>query len=298
MSAQGLILIDKPKGQTSRKVTTIVSKIFREKRAGHLGTLDPMATGLLPILLGKATRLASFLEADEKEYSAQIKLGEATDTMDAEGKIISSAPVPELSSEQLEKILDQFRGEIDQTPPMFSAIWHEGKRLYNLARRGETVAPKPRKITIFEMKLVSFAGTIIDLTVRCSPGTYIRVLANDIGKSIGCGAHLMGLRRLKSGRFSVDKAVELSSLTDENIGQLLIQMDELLAFPKIEVSDDEGYRIRDGNLIPFINPKVSDFPIGSMLQVYSKLCFALCEVVEKEGKIFLRPDKVFPADET
>ena len=151
--------------------------------------------------------------------------------------------------------LQKFTGEIDQHPPMFSAVKHQGQRLYDLARKGEVVETKARKVNIFEIRLDGFDGKTMDVFVRCSPGTYIRVLANDIGKELGCGAHLSGLRRLKSGKFSVDKAVELSILTNENYTQYLIQWEDILGFEKITVPDGEGYKIKDGNLVPLSNAR-------------------------------------------
>jgi len=298
MSVQGLIVIDKPKGLTSRKVTTMVSKIFSEKRAGHLGTLDPMATGVLPILLGKATRLASFLEADEKQYLAKIKLGQATDTLDAEGQITSENPVPEISRENILAVLEKFKGEIEQKPPMYSAVKHQGERLYKLARKGETVETTPRKITIFEITLENFDGTELEITVRCSPGTYMRVLADEIGKAIGCGAHLSGLRRLKSGKFSLDKSVELSKLTPENCRDYLTQIDQILDFEKMEIDDEAGYQIKDGRTIAMQGLSAKNYSSGTMLQVISKPCFAICEIEEKEGRFYLKPIKVFPSEES
>ena len=293
MSVNGLIVIDKPKGLTSRKVTTMVSKIFQEKRAGHLGTLDPMATGVLPILIGKATRLASFLEADQKQYLARVKLGQTTDTLDAEGQITSENPVPQISKEQILAVLGKFQGEIEQKPPMYSAVKHQGERLYKLARKGETVETAPRKIKIFEIMLESFDGTELEIMVCCSPGTYVRVLADEVGKTISCGAHLSGLRRLKSGKFSVDKAIELSMLTPENCRNYMTPMDQILDFEKLEIAEEPGYQIKDGRTIAMEGLAAKKYGPGTVLQVVSKPCFAVCEIEEKDGAFFLKPLKVF-----
>jgi len=297
MNNHGLLLVDKPAGRTSRQVTSIISKICRQKRAGHLGTLDPIATGLLPVLIGKATRLAPFLEADTKEYWAQVRLGQETDTMDSEGMLISEAPVPSLEQEQLISILEKFQGKIEQRPPMYSAIKHQGQRLYDLARKGQTVETKPRKITIFAIRLQNFDGKIIELVVQCSPGTYLRVLANELGKVIGCGAHLSGLRRLKSGRFSVEQAVGLSKLTPENCGQYLIPLEDILVFEKVNIADEDGYKIRDGNSIPLKNIAIGDRPFGTLIQILSTPAFALCEIIEKDSQPFLKPIRVFPSED-
>ncbi len=291
----GLILVDKPAGYTSRQVTSVISKIFRQKRAGHLGTLDPLATGLLPVLIGKATRLAPYLESGDKEYQARVKLGQATDTMDSEGMMLSEKPVPELTVEQVAAVLAGFAGEITQTPPMYSALKHQGHRLYELARKGESVEVKPRQVVIREIRLEQFDGKTIELRVRCGPGTYIRVLANDIGKQLGCGAHLSGLRRLRSGKFSVEDATELSKITGENSGRLLVPLEDILDFEKLTLSREDGYKIRDGMAVPLAG--AGDRPYGTMVQVVSEPAFAVCQVIEKDGAPWLKPEKVFPADD-
>jgi tRNA pseudouridine55 synthase len=296
MNINGLVLLDKPPGYTSRQLTSIVSRLFRQKKAGHLGTLDPMATGLLPVLIGQATRLAPFLESGVKEYWAVIKLGQETDTMDSEGRLISESPVPSLKKEQLFAILDKFQGEIEQRPPMYSAVKHQGRRLYELARKGESVETKPRKVTIFAITLKNFNEKIIELVVRCSPGTYLRVLASELGKTIGCGAHLAGLRRLKSGRFQVEQAVELSKLTPENCMQYLVPLEEILDFDTVRVGDEDGYRIRDGNTIPLKNISAGQKVFGSLIQLISGPAFAICEIIEKDGQPFLKPVRVFPSE--
>jgi len=298
MRPEGLILIDKPQGLTSRKVTNLVSKICREKRAGHLGTLDPLATGLLPVLIGRATRLAPFLESDEKEYLAKIKLGAATDTMDSEGQVSFTAQVPQFDRDKILSVLKKFEGEIEQKPPIYSALKVKGKRLYELARKGEKIETSPRKVKIFEINLENLGPDSIEILVRCSPGTYIRTLADEIGKLLGCGAHLSGLRRLKNGRFSVDNSVELSKLTPENYSDYLIQLTDVLDFQKIELTDEDGYRIKDGITVPLESLDLRNHAPGRLFRVFSKPCFSICEISVKDGQPFLKPLKVFRVDET
>jgi len=288
----GLLLIDKPVGITSRQATTMVSKICSEKTAGHLGTLDPLATGLLPILLGQATRLAHFLEGDSKLYLARIKLGKSTSTMDLEGEELFSAPVPKLSVEEVKEVLKQFTGEIEQVPPMHSALRVKGKRLYDLARQGKEIERKARKIKIFSIELKNFSGDELEILVECSPGTYLRVLADDIGKAFKCGAHLSALRRLRSGRFSLEESVPLDRLTGENFQDYLLPLEDILDFEKIEVADEIGYKIKDGMQIPLKNLGIEK-PAGTLLRVFSKPCFAIAEIVEKQGALVVQPVKVF-----
>jgi len=295
MSADGLALIDKPKGITSRKITTQVAKIFQEKKAGHLGTLDPIATGVIPILLGKATRLAQFLESDQKLYLAEIKLGIATETMDSEGKIISQAKPPDLSNEQVIWVLKKFEGEIFQTPPAYSAIKLKGKRAYQLARRGEKVELKPRKVKIEKIELKNFNGEVMEILVHCQPGTYLRVIADEIGKEIGCGAHLVGLRRLGSGRFSIAQAISPDELLKEDGFKYLIPLEQILELEVISFGGSQGFKIKDGNPIPLrtIGIKKS---LGERFRIFTPNCFAIAEVVEKQGELYLQPLRVFAKD--
>jgi len=296
MSASGLALIDKPLGSTSRKATSQVARIFSEKKAGHLGTLDPLATGLLPILLGPATRLAWFLENAEKQYLAKIKLGQATSTMDLEGEVTFSGPIPEINQDQLIELLKKFVGEIEQKPPMYSAVKHQGKRLYDLARKGEEVERKSRVVKIFALELKKFSGDELEILVTCGPGTYIRVLADDLGKILKCGGHLASLRRLKSGGFSLEQAISLSDLTPENCQSHLIRLEEILDFEKLELSDEDGYKIKDGRSIPLKNFELPNPPSG-LVRIFSSTCFAIAEVTEIQGELLLKPIKVFGREE-
>jgi len=207
----GLLVLDKPKGWTSHDAVERVRRLLRIRRVGHAGTLDPLATGVLVLLIGPATRLAEFLMGHDKRYRATIRLGIRTDTDDAEGRILSERPV-EVSREAFEEALRAFTGEILQIPPAFAAIKQGGERLYAKARRGEPVTPPPRRVRIDALHLVEWNPPWATVEVACSAGTYIRALARDIGERLGCGAHLAELRRLASGPFTLDDAVPWETL--------------------------------------------------------------------------------------
>ncbi len=219
----GIIIVDKEKGMTSHDVVNLVRKRYAIKKVGHAGTLDPGATGVLVLLLGRATKLSGTFLNQEKEYEATMKLGERTDSGDSDGKKISSGEV-DVSEEDIRRAMAGFIGEIEQVPPMISAKQVGGKRLYKLARKGIEVARDPKKVTIKDITVREVDLPFVRFGVICSKGTYIRQLADDIGQRLGCGAYLTELRRLRSGRFSLDEAVPLSDLKkmsreelDENI---------------------------------------------------------------------------------
>lgn len=208
----GILIADKPQGMTSHDVVDFIRRRFGLKKTGHAGTLDPMATGVLVMLLGKATKLSNELMAHDKEYHAEMILGQASDTGDAWGKLEVTDSKIELSSERVHEAFRKFTGEIYQTPPMYSAVKHNGKKLYELARKGITVEVKPRKIKIEKMEITGISLPQIEFKVLCSKGTYIRQLCIDIGLELGCGAHLSKLRRTRSGDFRIEQAVRLDEL--------------------------------------------------------------------------------------
>ncbi|MGQ7262564.1 tRNA pseudouridine(55) synthase TruB [Vreelandella sp. V005] len=212
LPVNGVLLLDKPKGVSSNHALQRVRRLFQAQKAGHTGTLDPMATGLLPICLGEATKFSSHLLEADKVYRTRVELGMITDTGDAEGTIIEQHEVPSLSVDDVEAVLTRFRGDIDQVPPMYSALKHQGKKLYELAREGKHVERAARRVSVYDARLLSFDGTAFELEVSCSKGTYIRTLAEDIGKALGCGAHISQLRRLKTGPFLADAMWTLEAL--------------------------------------------------------------------------------------
>jgi tRNA pseudouridine55 synthase len=221
----GVLLIDKPPEHTSHDVVARLRGILKMKRIGHAGTLDPMATGLLVMLVGKATRLSQYLMSVEKEYTGTIKLGEVTNTQDAEGEIVSTTPVPSLTEDDVRKALNGFLGDQYQIPPMFSAIKIGGKPLYKSARAGEEVEREPRFIRVMSYELTRWESPEIDFRVLCTKGTYVRTLAHDLGQRLGCGAHLKALRRISSGTLNVSRAVtleQLQKMTPSEIEKVLI----------------------------------------------------------------------------
>jgi tRNA pseudouridine55 synthase len=219
----GVFLIDKPIGPTSFRIVQWVRRALQIKKVGHTGTLDPFASGLLIVCAGRpATRVISQLMDGDKVYEAVLKLGVETDTLDVEGIIIAQQPVGEISATDVESCLEGFRGEQLQSPPAFSAVKHEGKALYHYARKGVLIEKEPRRIHIRELRCLSIAAEQLVLRVRCSKGTYIRSLAADIGKRLGCGAHLTALRRLGNGPFAVEEAVSGALLKDTETASALL----------------------------------------------------------------------------
>jgi len=226
----GVLLVDKPKTWTSHDVVAKVRGHFRFKKVGHCGTLDPMATGLLVLVLGRATRLSERLMGDDKAYEGALLLGTTTDTGDCDGQPLETRPVPPLTAEQLLAAMAKFKGDIYQTPPMVSAIKHEGKPLYKLARKGIEVEREPRLIHIYDFRLLKFAPPRVEFRLACSKGTYVRTLAADIGKALGCGAHLAELRRTASGRFKIEDAHPLDEILAqprEKLTQWILPMIEV-----------------------------------------------------------------------
>jgi len=211
-NVHGIILLDKRLGVSSNRALQEVRRLFNANKAGHTGSLDPLATGLLPLCFGEATKVSAMMLDDNKRYQVVVKLGVMTDTGDSEGKVIEQKPVPELTLAEIEQCLQKFTGEIDQVPPMYSALKQNGKKLYELAREGIIVERKARRISIFELKLLNSTTDTLRLDVACSKGTYIRSLAEDIGQKLGCGGSLSGLRRTRSGSFSIEEAVSLEKL--------------------------------------------------------------------------------------
>src|SRR5690625_4489183 len=212
MNTDGILLLDKPLGLSSNQALGRARRALGIRKAGHAGTLDPMASGLLVLCFGQATKVAGYLLEADKRYEATVRLGVSTDSGDAEGAVLESRPVPDFSADEIEAVLDKFRGAIEQTPPMYSALKRKGKRLYELARQGKTVERKQRAVTIHALTLTDFSENELQLTVHCSKGTYVRSLAMDIGRALGCGAHLTALRRAASQPFELAAAVSLDGL--------------------------------------------------------------------------------------
>ena len=228
----GVLLLDKPKGMSSNYALQKARRLYQAQKAGHTGTLDPMATGLLPVCFGEATKFSSHLLEADKVYRARIKFGQVTDTGDAEGTVIREREIPEIAQAELDAVLDRFRGEIDQVPPMYSALKHQGRPLYELARQGIEIERAVRRVTIYNMALLARHSDGIEIEVAVSKGTYIRSLAEDIGEALGCGAHLTALRRLKTGPFTGNAMLDferLEALADQQAREgVLLPVDILL----------------------------------------------------------------------
>lgn len=266
---QGLILIDKPENITSFGAVAKIKRIAGEKRVGHTGTLDPMATGVLPVLLGRATALSGLLLEADKRYTAKVKLGVATDTEDITGNIISETEA-RVTKEQLEGALKHFTGKIMQKPPMYSAIKKDGVRLYKLAREGKNVEVNAREIEIFSLDLITPLNdeNIFEIDVHASKGTYIRSLARDIGEYLGCGACLTELRRTYTGGFSIENCVPLDTLSGENITEHMISEERAVAhLREVSVTEKQAFRFCNGGQLDFDRLKTKDFTDGELVRV-------------------------------
>lgn len=254
----GIILIDKPQGWTSHDVVGKLRGILHERRIGHSGTLDPLATGLLVVFIGRATRAVEFAEADRKEYIAGLRLGMSTDTQDITGRIISKeTDIPD--EPEVRIAIERFRGELEQIPPMYSAVKIGGKKLYELARKGESIERKPRHITIFGLEITGRSDNDYILDVVCSKGTYIRTLCHDIGAALGCGGCMSSLRRTKSGVFSVDNAYTIAEIQEAadrgEEEKLLLPIDILFAgYTKLSVDADSEKKLKNGCIINTSSP--------------------------------------------
>ena len=251
----GILVIDKPAGWTSMDVCAKVRGIFHEKRVGHAGTLDPMATGVLPVFIGRATRAVEFASEGEKEYLAGLRLGQVTDTQDTTGTVLETHPV-DVTLEALEAALEPFRGDIQQIPPMYSAIKRDGKKLYELARAGKEVERPPRPVTIYELEVLEEAPAGFPqeedtwyLRVRCSKGTYVRTLCHDIGQALGCGGCMSALRRTEAAGYTLDQAVTLEELqAGSDPAALLIPVDGCFGeYPAVTIGAEVLKKAKNGS---------------------------------------------------
>jgi tRNA pseudouridine55 synthase len=248
----GVLVVDKPKGITSFDVVSEVRRAVGVKKVGHTGTLDPMATGVLPVCIGDATKIAQFITEATKAYDAVVRLGATTDTLDAEGQVLETKPVPPMSRSVIEAALQPFRGTFAQVPPMYSAVKVGGKRLYELARAGEEIERAARQVTTYELALRDFSADELQLSVTCSKGFFVRTLAAEVGQALGCGAHLCGLRRTKSGPFTLGQALPLAEVQalGRGVAARLVGLDEALTdLPGLVVTAAEAGRVRHGGVV-------------------------------------------------
>ena len=293
----GILNVSKPLGITSHDVVDRVRKASGIRRVGHAGTLDPAASGVLLVCLGKATRVSEYLLEGKKRYDTQIRLGISTDSGDSEGKVIYEAPEVKTTREQIEQALSFFRGQIEQIPPMHSAIKHKGSPLYKLARRGVHVERTPRLVEVYDLELSAWTPPSLRLTVECSKGTYIRALARDLGERLGTGAHLQSLVRLASGPYTLDKAIPLSTVEESFAKgywrQILHPLDEaVLHYEAIIVNQEEEKKIRHGQRVKGLEP-----PNTPLCRAYSSSGgFIALLRYDQERKVW-QPRKVFDLDE-
>ncbi len=252
----GILLLDKPSGITSNEALQQVKRLFFAKKAGHTGSLDPLASGVLPICMGEATKVSAFLLGADKCYEVRCQFGVKTATADAEGEVISTRPVEDYSDERIEAVLDQFRGPIEQIPPMYSALKHEGQRLYKLARQGVEVEREPRPVDIHELTVTARGDDWLDIFVHCSKGTYVRTLVEDIGEQLGCGAHVSRLRRTAVGPYGDENLVTIEELEaikekDERAtDNLLLPIETALTqWPDVRLSPDAAFYLRQGQAV-------------------------------------------------
>ena len=280
----GILLLDKPLGFSSNQALQKIKWLLKAAKAGHTGTLDPLATGLLPLCFGEATKFAHYLTDADKTYVATIKLGITTSTGDAEGAVLSTQPV-NVNQADFVKASQQFIGEISQVPPMYSALKFEGKALYEYARAGVEIERQSRLVTIHSIKIHSFSGDVAVITVMCSKGTYIRTLAEDIGKQLGCGAHLIGLRRIATANYDISQAItieQFEAMSDEQRLAVLAPADSaVLHLPAITLEDDSVFYLLQGQAVW----RSGAIPAG-LLRLYSEQqVFLGLGELQPDGKI-------------
>ena len=276
----GFLNVYKPQGKTSHDVVAVLRRITKIKQIGHTGTLDPFAEGVLPICIGKATRLIEYLD-DDKAYVGTVQFGKSTTTYDIEGEGVNFSD-KKITQEELEKALANFRGEIEQLPPIYSAIKVNGKKLYEYARKGEEVKIEPRRVNIYKLELVSFneENQTAELHIECSKGTYIRSIANDLGEVLGCFGHLIRLVRIKAGKFNVNEAIKLADFeTVEHVKEKLIYPTEYLNYPKYELSDKEKELVSHGMAI---NVDLED---GVVILTQQNMLIAIANVENNKAKM-------------
>jgi tRNA pseudouridine55 synthase len=272
-AVNGILLLDKPAGMTSNGALQEAKKIFGAAKAGHTGSLDPLATGVLPLCFGEATKFSQFLLDANKRYLTKIRLGVVTKTGDADGETLRTAEVPEISSADLEVMLDQFRGEISQIPSMYSAIKVNGQPLYKLARQGIEIERKSRQVTIFNLTLISQSHAEIVLDITCSKGTYVRSIAEDLGEAIGCGAHVIALQRLESGPFGIEDTCSLTALRQlresggiEAIDKMLLPESSAVEdWPAVELTELTASYLKQGQPV-----QIPNAPTEGWVRIFSE----------------------------
>ena len=287
-NVNGIILLDKAKGESSNHALQRIKRLFHAKKAGHTGSLDPLATGVLPLCLGEATKISQFLLDSDKRYLAKVKLGERTDSGDSEGVVIDVQRRIDVDYDALVQTLTKFEGEIKQLPPMYSALKHHGVPLYKLARKGISIKRKVRAVTIHKIGLMNFDNNIAEIDVTCSKGTYIRTLADDLGQELGCGAHVIELRRLQAGVFSIDQcrgSNELEKIRESfglsGLDKVIVPMERAVeTLPEVVLASETARVIRNGQAVSF-----HELPKSGLVRLYEKENFIGIGIVNADGEV-------------
>ena len=287
-NVNGIILLDKAKGESSNYALQRIKRLFHAKKAGHTGSLDPLATGVLPLCLGEATKISQFLLDSDKRYMAKVKLGERTDSGDSEGVVIDVQRRIDVDYDALVQTLTKFEGEIKQLPPMYSALKHNGVPLYKLARKGISIKRKVRAVTIHKIGLMNFDNNIAEIDVTCSKGTYIRTLADDLGQELGCGAHVIELRRTQAGVFSIDQCRDSNKLEkiEESFGlsgldKVIVPMERAVEkLPEVVLAGEKARDIRNGQAVSF-----HELPKRGLVRLYEKGNFIGIGIVNADGEV-------------
>ena len=287
-NVNGIILLDKAKGESSNYALQRIKRLFHAKKAGHTGSLDPLATGVLPLCLGEATKISQFLLDSDKRYMAKVKLGERTDSGDSEGVVIDVQRRIDVDYDAVVQTLTKFEGEIKQLPPMYSALKHHGVPLYKLARKGISIKRKVRAVTIHKIGLMNFDNNIAEIDVTCSKGTYIRTLADDLGQELGCGAHVIELRRLQAGVFSIDQcrgSNELEKIKESfglsGLDKVIVPMERAVEkLPEVVLASETARDIRNGQAVSF-----HELPRSGLVRLYEKENFIGIGIVNADGEV-------------
>lgn len=285
----GILLLDKPLGVSSNAALQTAKRLFSARKAGHTGSLDPLASGLLPVCFGEATKFSQYLLDADKTYAVTMRLGVRTETGDAEGAVVSTRPLPPLAQTMLEEVFAKFRGEIDQTPSMYSALKFNGQPLYKLARQGITVARESRRLTIYRLTLLNFTADSVEFELHCSKGTYVRTLVDDMGEVLNCGAHVITLRRLTVGAFTAHQMITLDQLRAEqladspaNLDHYLLPIESALAhWPALSVPESTLFYLRQGSAVV-----ISQAPLSGWVRLLTKAGeFIGIGEVQVDGKV-------------
>jgi tRNA pseudouridine55 synthase len=290
----GILVLDKLEGESSNRSLQKVKRLFQAAKAGHTGSLDPLATGVLPLCFGEATKISQFLLDSDKAYSAEIRLGIKTTTGDSEGDIVAEKLCSNISEKDIEKALDNFRGEIQQVPSMYSALKHDGVPLYKIARAGKTVERKTRTVSVFEFSLASYEGSLIKVNIRCSKGTYVRTLADDLGDLLGVGAHVTALRRTQAGPFTLEQAVSYDALEKYNedggfeaLDRILIPADQAIQeLPEVVLPDATAEYVLQGQAVI-----VRHLPSSGLVRLYKGNSFIGIGEILDDGRV--APKRLF-----